>query len=148
MAEENSRIKERSKQGFEKWHKDHLYLLASIEDLNDRSGLGVQQPILEIMKEEIQQYGLDYSKLERTQLVDTEGRVFFRGFNTEIYIQNERGIISIVEVKYKAEPYDFDVLLKLAKLFEQIQGVHPFEIIHGYTKSHTSHFALNGTFTN
>ncbi len=100
------------------------------------------------MKEEIQQYGLDYSKLERTQLVDTEGRVFFRGFNTEIYIQNERGIISIVEVKYKAEPYDFDVLLKLAKLFEQIQGVHPLKLFMVTLKVHTSHFALNGTFTN
>ena len=112
-------------QGFEESRRMYLQLRAAIDNLGARSGVSLQETILELMNTLIVKAGVDYKQVQRKTIVDVNGDVFFQGFSTDVDVLARDGEIHLFEVKYKADQRDCDHFLKVARLFEKVEKVRP-----------------------
>ncbi len=114
--------------GFEKAYRNDLRIQAAMDNFGDRSGQSLQEAVLELMDSLIVQAGVDYKLVERKTLVDMNGTVFYPSFSTDVDIVAKDGEVHLFEVKYKADQRDFAHFLKVAQLYEVVEGVHPTKL--------------------
>lgn len=107
--------------GFEDARKDRELLRVSITTLSTRGGVELQNTILSLLKDKLIQENIGVSEIKREVLVDSEGKIFYENYNTDIDILIKNDKIILIEVKFKADNRDIFQILKKGELFKQIK---------------------------
>ena len=107
--------------GFEDERKDRELLRVSITTLSTRGGVELQNTILSLLKDKLIQENIGVSEIKREDLVDSEGKIFYENYNTDIDILIKNDKIILIEVKFKADNRDIFQILKKGELFKQIK---------------------------
>ncbi len=107
--------------GFEDARKDRELLRVSITTLSTRGGVELQNTILSLLKDKLIQENIGVSEIKREDLVDSEGKIFYENYNTDIDILIKNDKIILIEVKFKADNRDIFQILKKGELFKQIK---------------------------
>ncbi|HEY0087394.1 MAG TPA: DUF3782 domain-containing protein, partial [Candidatus Lokiarchaeia archaeon] len=97
--------------GFEEARKDRKSLKVSIATMSSRSGEYLEDAILNLLSDKLIKENLEKSKISRESLVDPDGRVYYKDYNTNIDMVVQNGKIILIEIKYRADNREiFDLL--------------------------------------
>ncbi len=107
--------------GFEDARKDRELLRISITTLSTRGGVELHNTILSLLKDKLIQENIGVSEIKREDLIDSEGKIFYKNYNTDIDILIKNDKIILIEVKFKADNRDIYQILKKGELFKQIK---------------------------
>ena len=105
--------------------KDLKTIRVSIDSLGERSGRALEETILELLRDQLLENHVEYTSIEREELVDTEGKVFFSGFRTDVDVVAKGSDVTLFEVKYHADQRDVAHFLKVAELYAAVHGIKP-----------------------
>ena len=105
--------------------KDLKTIRVSIDSLGERSGRALEETILELLRDQLLENHVEYTSIEREELVDTEGKVFFSGFRTDVDVVAKGNDVALFEVKYHADQRDVAHFLKVAELYAAVHGIKP-----------------------
>ena len=104
--------------GFEEARKDRKSLKVSIATMSSRSGEYLEDAILNLLSDKLIKENLEKSKISRESLVDPDGRVYYKDYNTNIDMVVQNGKIILIEIKYRADNREIFDLLQKGKLFK------------------------------
>ncbi len=76
---------------------------------------------MSLLKDKLIQENIGVSEIKREDLVDSEGKIFYKNYNTDIDILIKNDKIILIEVKFKADNRDIYHILKKGELFKQIK---------------------------
>lgn len=107
--------------GFEDARKDRELLRVSLITLSTRGGVELQNTILSLLKDKLIQENIGVSEIKLEDLVDSEGKIFYENYNTDIDILIKNDKIILIEIKFKADNRDIFQILKKGELFKQIK---------------------------
>ena len=72
---------------------------------------------------------IDYTKIDRVELIDQDGAIFHKGFRTDVDLVATNGTLTLFEVKYRVDGRDIAHFLKVAELYEHLNGKKPDELV-------------------
>ena len=103
--------------GFEDARQDREKLHVQIATVSSRGGEEFQDTVLNLLKDKLIQESIPISDIKRETIVDREGNIFYKDYNTDIdlLIKNEQ--IILIEIKFKADNRDVYVLIKKGDLY-------------------------------
>jgi hypothetical protein len=110
---------------FESVEHGILELKAAVGSLGLRSGINLQDVILKLMQNQLAQYQIPYTSIQREFIQDTKGDFFFPGFSTDIDIVVKNEEVDLFEIKYQANNYDIFHFWKVAQLYESLHHRKP-----------------------
>ena len=111
------RLLKQMNRGFEEARKERSEIKTSISTLGTRAGFQLERAILDLLKDKIIQKNINISKVKKVKLVDKEGKVFYKNFNTDIDVLIENGNRILIEIKFKPDNRDIFHLMKTAELY-------------------------------
>jgi len=100
-------------------------LKAAIDNLGGRSGIDLEQAILELMRFQLLQQHVEYRDIKKERLVDVDGGVFWKGYSTDVDVVASNGGVHLYEVKYKADQADVQHFIKVAELYDRLHPQRP-----------------------
>ena len=109
------------KSGFEEASKEREKLRVSIATISSRSGEKLEELILNMLSEKLLQENIDRSKISRIDLVDQEGQIFYKGYQTDIDVLIDNGKTILMEIKSTADNRDVYLLQKKGELFNLLK---------------------------
>ena len=116
------RLLKQMNRGFEEARKERSEIKTSISTLGTRAGFQLERAILDLLKDKIIQKNINISKVKKVKLVDKEGKVFYKNFNTDIDVLIENGKRILIEIKFKPDNRDIFHLMKTAELYRYQTG--------------------------
>jgi hypothetical protein len=108
--------------------KELKTIRVSIDSLGERSGRALEETILELLRDQLVENHVDYTSIDREELVDVDGKVFYSGFRTDVDVVAKGAIITLFEIKYRADQRDVAHFLKVVELYEVVHGVKPSKL--------------------
>ncbi|MEX2680496.1 MAG: DUF3782 domain-containing protein, partial [Candidatus Sigynarchaeota archaeon] len=108
--------------------KELKTLRVSIDSLGDRSGRALEETILELLRDQLVENHVEYTSIEREELVDADGKIFFAGFRTDVDVVAKGNQVSLFEIKYHADQRDVAHFLKIAELYTMVHGIKPAKL--------------------
>lgn len=96
-------------------------LNVTIGSLGGRSGIALENTILEIMNEELIKENIHSNKINKELLVDKDGIVFTKDYSTDIDILIEDDKTILIDVKYIPDNRDVFHFLRIAELFTKLK---------------------------
>ncbi len=106
---------------FEEARKDRLELKVSIGSLGRRSGINLENAILELLNEKLIQENIQSSKIYKEFLSDKDGVIFVKNYSTDIDVVIENGRVILIEIKYSPDNRDIFHFLKVSELYKKIK---------------------------
>ncbi len=91
-----------------------------VDNIGSRGGRGLEKVILEMLKEQNKIKEIDFSKIERVDIVDTEGVIFPKGVTSDIDVLMENGKNILMEIKFKLDSRDLYHFMQVGKLYEKL----------------------------
>jgi len=116
------RMLEQMDRGFEEARKERSEIKTSISTLGMRAGFQLEKAILDLLNDKIIQKNINISKIKKVELVDKEGKIFYKNFNTDIDVLIENGNRILIEIKFKPDNRDIFHLMKTAELYKYQTG--------------------------
>jgi hypothetical protein len=116
------RMLEQMDRGFEEARKERSEIKTSISTLGMRAGFQLEKAILDLLNDKIIQKNINISKIKKVELVDKEGKIFYKNFNTDIDVLIENGNRILIEIKFKPDNRDIFHLMKTAELYRYQTG--------------------------
>ena len=101
-------------------NNNYRELKSAIDNLGSRSGVGLEKMVLRLLQEQDRLKEIEFSRIEKVNLIDTEGKIFAPGYSTDIDILMQNGRTILIEIKYKLERNDIGHFLNSSKLYEKI----------------------------
>lgn len=96
-------------------------LNVTIGSLGGRSGIALENTILEIINEELIKENIHSNKINKELLVDKDGIVFTKDYSTDIDILIEDDKTILIDVKYIPDNRDVFHFLRIAELFTKLK---------------------------
>jgi len=120
--EENIRHQDETRRNFK---QIEVYL----HTLEGKTGPELEALVLDLMKETLQLENIDWKKIRKESLIDRDGKVFPKDYDTDIDVLLEDGNLYLIEVKATADNRDVYDLLNKATLFQHLKKRVPKELI-------------------
>lgn len=95
-------------------------LRSSIDNIGDRAGKGLQRAVIKLLKAQNKIRDIDFSKIQRLPIIDTDGVVFPKGFTSDIDVLMENGKTILLEIKFKIDSGEISHFYDLATLYEKL----------------------------
>ncbi|TFG22644.1 MAG: hypothetical protein EU532_14200, partial [Promethearchaeota archaeon] len=112
------RLVEQMNKGFEEARKERLQIDAKLETIGRRSGVNLENTILYLLQDKLIQENIQESEIKKEYLIDKEGKIFWKNYNTDIDVLIKDSKTILIEIKYSADNRDGYHLLKNAELFK------------------------------
>jgi len=109
---------EQMNRGFEEARKERLQIDVKLETLGGRSGVNLENTILYLLKDKLIQENIQESEIKKEFLIDREGKIFWKNYNSDIDVLIKDSKTILIEIKYFADNRDGYHLLKNAELFK------------------------------
>ncbi len=103
---------------FDEARKERLQIDAKIETLGGRSGVNLENTILYLLQDKLIQENIQESEIKKEYLIDREGKIFWKNYNSDIDVLIKDGKTILIEIKYHADNRDGYHLLKNAELYK------------------------------
>lgn len=103
---------------FDEARKERLQIDAKLETLGGRSGVNLENTILYLLQDKLIQENIQESEIKKKYLIDREGKIFWKNYNSDIDVLIKDGKTILIEIKYHADNRDGYHLLKNAELFK------------------------------
>jgi hypothetical protein len=129
QREESSRHQEATSRHQEATSRHFKQIEVSLHTLEGKTGPELETLILDLMKETLQLENIDWKKIHKESLIDKDGTVFPKDYNTDVDVLLEDGNVYLIEVKATADNRDVYDLLNKATLFHHLKKRVPTELI-------------------
>ena len=129
QREESSRHQEATSRHQEATSHHFKQIEVSLHTLEGKTGPELETLILDLMKETLQLENIDWKKIHKESLIDKDGKVFPKDYNTDIDVLLEDGTVYLIEVKATADNRNVYNLLNKATLFHHLKKRVPTELI-------------------
>ncbi|MGV9171696.1 MAG: hypothetical protein ACOC44_12150 [Promethearchaeia archaeon] len=113
---------EQMNKGFEEGRKDRQELRVTISSVSSRSGVKLEELILNMLNEKLIQENIQKSNIARKDLVDQEGQVYYENYRTDVDVVVQDGKTLLMEVKSTADNRDVFDLIKKGELYKLQTG--------------------------
>jgi hypothetical protein len=113
---------EQMNRGFEEARKDRQELRVSLSSISSRSGVKLEELILNMLSDKLVQENIQKSKISHKDLIDQEGKVYYENYTTDVDILVQNGKTLLMEVKSTADNRDVYDLIQKGKLYELQTG--------------------------
>ncbi|TXT61080.1 MAG: hypothetical protein BAJALOKI2v1_50048 [Promethearchaeota archaeon] len=113
---------EQMNRGFEEARKDRQELRVSISSISSRSGEKLEELILNMLSDKLVNENIQKSKITHKDLIDREGKVYYKNYTTNVDVVIQNGKTLLMEVKSTADNRDVFDLIQKGKLYELQTG--------------------------
>jgi len=113
---------------FDDVDKELKTIRVSIDSLGERSGRALEETILELLRDQLIENHVEYASIDREELIDSDGKVFYTGFRTDVDVVAKGNVVSLFEIKYRADQRDVAHFLKVAELYTTVHGIKPSKL--------------------
>lgn len=114
---------------FSRLGKDLAVVQATLLSMQNKSGPGLENLVLDVMRETLLLEQVDPDKIRRQDLVDQDGQVFPPHYSTDVDVLVENGNTYLVEVKATADNRDIHHFRDVARLYQHLTGRVPAALI-------------------
>ncbi len=127
--EKTRRHQEETNRHQEETRRHFKQIEVSLHSLEGKTGPELETLVLDLMKETLQLENIDWKKIHKEPLIDRDGKVFPKDYNTDIDVLLENGNVYLIEVKATADNRDVYDLLNKSRLFQYLKKRVPSELI-------------------
>jgi hypothetical protein len=97
---------------------NYTKLRSAIDNLGSRGGIGLEEMVLKLLKEQHKLKDINISRIERKTIVDEDGDIFPQRYSTDIDILMENDKLILMEIKFKVDNRDIYHFVQVSKLYE------------------------------
>ncbi|TFG04177.1 MAG: hypothetical protein EU539_11340 [Promethearchaeota archaeon] len=110
---------EQMNKGFDEARKERLKIDVKLDTMSGRSGVSLENTILYLLKDKLIRESIKESEITKEYLIDREGKVFWKNYNSDIDVLIKDGKTILIEIKYTVDNRDGYHLLKNAELYKE-----------------------------
>ncbi|MCF2138360.1 MAG: hypothetical protein K9W43_14100 [Candidatus Thorarchaeota archaeon] len=114
---------------FEELHRDIVILQVSMSELSGKYGKRAEDALRKVLAEILKAEGIDPDKINHVQVIDPDGKIFAKGYTTDIDIYYEGKQRWIIEYKARAERNDIMHLVFVGRLMEEVYKLKPDRLL-------------------
>ncbi|MHA1370950.1 MAG: hypothetical protein ACTSRA_14705 [Promethearchaeota archaeon] len=105
-------------------HMDRKFdiLDLSLRRMETKEGRLLENIILRLMAETLKMENIDPAKITKKQITDREGKVFLKGYSTDIDVIVQDGNTYILEIKASADKSDVEHFYQIGRLYELVEN--------------------------
>jgi hypothetical protein len=104
--------------GFEEARKDREELRTYITTISSRAGIELEKTILNLLNDKLIKENIPSSQIKHISLQDTEGKVYYEDYSTDIDLLVQDSKTILIEVKFHADNRDIFDFTKKAELYK------------------------------
>jgi hypothetical protein len=104
--------------GFEEARKDREELRTYITTVSSRAGIELEKTILNLLNDKLIKENIPSSQIKHISLQDTEGKVYYEDYSTDIDLLVQDSKTILIEVKFHADNRDIFDFTKKAELYK------------------------------
>ncbi|MHA1654576.1 MAG: hypothetical protein ACTSVT_11360, partial [Candidatus Thorarchaeota archaeon] len=122
-------LEERMDSRFDEMQQVIVALQVSMADLSGKYGKRAEDALRKVLGEVLEGEGIETARIEHIQVLDRDGKVFGKGYTTDIDIYYEGKKRWIIEYKARADKENIMHLVMVARLMREVYRMPPDRIV-------------------
>jgi len=95
-------------------------LQGSIDNLGGRTGKSHEKMVIKLLQYYNKLKDVDITKIKQLEMFDEDGKIFPKGYRSDIDVIMENGKTILIEIKFKADNRDLYHFSQVSKLYEKL----------------------------